>query len=143
MVASLTASPESRADSEVSLKNLSPQAKQVLTQTTGVQVSGQPAGIPPVNRDQLPPELQPAVPGAWARGCGTRRSDRDGLGFRHRRAAIERGIKVSGDTPSRNRVDRERAITLSVQLNPGYSMGDAVKFFEDKIKASGGGLNYK
>ena len=51
--------------------------------------------------------------------------------------------KVSGDTPSRNRVDRERAITLSVQLNPGYSMGDAVKFFEDKIKASGGGLNYK
>jgi multidrug efflux pump len=51
--------------------------------------------------------------------------------------------KVSGDTPSRNRVDRERAITLSVQLNPGYSMGDAVKYFEDKIKAMPGGLNYK
>jgi multidrug efflux pump len=51
--------------------------------------------------------------------------------------------KVSGDTPSRNRVDRERAITLSVQLNPGYSMGDAVKFFEDKIKAMPGGLSYK
>jgi multidrug efflux pump len=50
--------------------------------------------------------------------------------------------KVSGDTPSRNRVDRERAITLSVQLNPGYSMGEAVKFFEDRIKATPG-LNYK
>ncbi|MBW8815606.1 MAG: efflux RND transporter permease subunit [Caulobacterales bacterium] len=50
--------------------------------------------------------------------------------------------KVSGDTPSRNRVDRERAITLSVQLNPGYSMGDAVKFFEDKLKAMPG-VNYK
>jgi multidrug efflux pump len=51
--------------------------------------------------------------------------------------------KVSGDTPSRNRVDRERAITLSVQLNPGYSMGDAVKYFEDKIKGMPGGLNFK
>ncbi len=51
--------------------------------------------------------------------------------------------KVSGDTPSRNRVDRQRAITLSVQLNPNYSMGDAVKFFEDKIHAMPGGLNYK
>jgi multidrug efflux pump len=50
--------------------------------------------------------------------------------------------KVSGDTPSRNRVDRQRAITLSVQLNPGYSMGEAVKFFEDKIHEIGG-VNYK
>jgi multidrug efflux pump len=50
--------------------------------------------------------------------------------------------KVSGDTPSRNRVDRERAITLSAQLNPGYTMGEAVKFFEDKIKETPG-LNYK
>jgi multidrug efflux pump len=50
--------------------------------------------------------------------------------------------KVSGDTPSRNRVDRQRAITLSVQLNPGYSMGDAVKFFEDQIKQTPG-LSYK
>jgi multidrug efflux pump len=50
--------------------------------------------------------------------------------------------KVSGDTPSRNRVDRLRAITLSVQLNPGYSMGEAVKFFEDKLKDVSG-VNYK
>jgi len=48
--------------------------------------------------------------------------------------------KVSGDTPSRNRIDRERAITLSVQLNPGYSMGDAVRFFESKIPP---GVAYK
>jgi len=51
--------------------------------------------------------------------------------------------KVSGDTPSRNRVDRERAITLSVQLNPNYSMGDAVKYFQDKIKQIPGGVSYK
>jgi multidrug efflux pump len=50
--------------------------------------------------------------------------------------------KVSGDTPSRNRVDRQRAITLSVQLNPGYSMGDAVKFFENQIKNMPG-VSYK
>jgi multidrug efflux pump len=50
--------------------------------------------------------------------------------------------KVSGDTPSRNRVDRERAITLSVQLNPGYSIGEAVKFFQDKLNAMPG-VNYK
>jgi multidrug efflux pump len=50
---------------------------------------------------------------------------------------------VSGDTPRRNRVDRQRTITLSVQLNPGYSVGEAVKFFQDQIKAMGGGLSYK
>jgi multidrug efflux pump len=51
--------------------------------------------------------------------------------------------KVSGDTPSRNRVDRQRAITLSVQLNPSYSMGDAVKYFQEKIKQVPGGVSYK
>jgi multidrug efflux pump len=50
--------------------------------------------------------------------------------------------KVSGDTPSRNRVDRQRAITLSVQLNPGYSMGEAVRFFEDQMKTMPG-VSYK
>ncbi|MDB5474552.1 MAG: AcrB/AcrD/AcrF family protein [Phenylobacterium sp.] len=50
--------------------------------------------------------------------------------------------KVSGDTPSRNRVDRLRAITLSVQLNPGYSIGEAVKFFQDKLDAMPG-VSYK
>jgi len=50
--------------------------------------------------------------------------------------------KVSGDTPSRNRVDRQRAITLSVQLNPDYSMGEAVRFFEDQMKKLPG-VSYK
>jgi multidrug efflux pump len=50
--------------------------------------------------------------------------------------------RISGDTPSRNRLDRQRAITLSVQLNPGYAVGDAVKFFEDQLK-SVPGANYK
>jgi hypothetical protein len=50
--------------------------------------------------------------------------------------------KVSGDTPSRNRVDRQRAITLSVQLNPGYSVGEAVRFFEARLKDMPG-VNYK
>ena len=51
--------------------------------------------------------------------------------------------KVSGDTPNRNRVDRLRSITLSIQLNPGYTVGEAVKFFEDEIKKQPTGLNYK
>ncbi|HQT54073.1 MAG TPA: efflux RND transporter permease subunit, partial [Phenylobacterium sp.] len=36
--------------------------------------------------------------------------------------------EVRGDTPDRSRVDRLRAITLSVQLNPGYTVGEAVSF---------------
>jgi len=51
--------------------------------------------------------------------------------------------KVSGDTPNRPRVDRLRAITLSVQLNPGYTVGEAVKFFEAEIRKQPGGLSYK
>ena len=51
--------------------------------------------------------------------------------------------KVSGDTPSRARVDRLRAITLSVQLNPGYTVGQAVKFFQDEIAKEHSGLAYK
>ena len=41
--------------------------------------------------------------------------------------------KVRGDTPDRARVDRLRAIKLSVQLNPGYSAGEAVDFFRAEI----------
>ncbi|MFZ4066905.1 MAG: efflux RND transporter permease subunit [Phenylobacterium sp.] len=41
--------------------------------------------------------------------------------------------KIRGDTPSRDRVDRLRAITLSVQLNPGYTVGEAVSFFQAEI----------
>lgn len=41
--------------------------------------------------------------------------------------------EIQGDTPSRDRVDRLRAITLSVQLNPGYTVGEAVDFFQAEI----------
>jgi len=41
--------------------------------------------------------------------------------------------EVRGDTPDRARVDRLRAITLSVQLNPGYTMGDAIDFFQGEL----------
>jgi multidrug efflux pump len=48
--------------------------------------------------------------------------------------------RVRGDTPDRSRVDRLRAITLTAQLNPGYSMGEAIDFFRaeaDKQNAAG------
>ncbi|WP_340646482.1 efflux RND transporter permease subunit [Phenylobacterium sp.] len=40
---------------------------------------------------------------------------------------------VRGDTPDRSRVDRLRSITLSVQLNPGYTVGEAVTFLQDEV----------
>jgi multidrug efflux pump len=51
--------------------------------------------------------------------------------------------RVSGDTPNRARVDRLRAITLSVQLNPGYTVGQAVGFFQDEIGREHAGLAFK
>ncbi|MET0294083.1 MAG: efflux RND transporter permease subunit [Phenylobacterium sp.] len=41
--------------------------------------------------------------------------------------------RVRGDTPDRPRVDRLRAITLSAQLNPGYTMGEAVTFLQNEV----------
>jgi multidrug efflux pump len=38
--------------------------------------------------------------------------------------------QTSGDTPDRRRLDRQRSITLSADLNPGYTIADAVSFFE-------------
>jgi multidrug efflux pump len=40
---------------------------------------------------------------------------------------------VRGDTPDRARVDRLRAITLSVQLNPGYTVGEAVTYLQAEV----------
>ena len=51
--------------------------------------------------------------------------------------------KVSGDTPNRARVDRLRSITLSMQLNPGYTVGQAVKFLQGEIAREHSGLAYK
>ncbi|HWE46515.1 MAG TPA: efflux RND transporter permease subunit [Caulobacteraceae bacterium] len=39
--------------------------------------------------------------------------------------------EVRGDTPDRERVDRIRSITLTQQLNPGYTVAEAVKFYQD------------
>jgi multidrug efflux pump len=53
--------------------------------------------------------------------------------------------RVRGDTPDRRRVDRLRAITLTAQLNPGYSMGEAIDFLKAeaaKQPAAGGGVKW-
>jgi len=41
--------------------------------------------------------------------------------------------QTSGDTPDRRRLDRQRAISLEADLNPGYTIGDAIAFFEAEI----------
>ncbi|WGM39426.1 efflux RND transporter permease subunit [Caulobacter sp. NIBR1757] len=46
---------------------------------------------------------------------------------------------VRGDVPDRPRVDRLRAITLTMQLNPGYTVADAIDFLKaeaDKQQSS-------
>ncbi|ATC32280.1 AcrB/AcrD/AcrF family protein [Caulobacter vibrioides] len=40
--------------------------------------------------------------------------------------------ELRGDTPDRPRVDRLRSVTLTTQLNPGYTVEDAVAFFKDQ-----------
>jgi multidrug efflux pump len=37
--------------------------------------------------------------------------------------------RIEGDTPDRRRLDRLRSITLTTQLNPGYTARDAIDFF--------------
>lgn len=41
--------------------------------------------------------------------------------------------QTSGDTPDRRRLDRQRAITISADLNPGTTIADAVAFMEAEI----------
>lgn len=40
--------------------------------------------------------------------------------------------QTSGDTPDRRRLDRQRAITLQADLNPGTTIADAMQFLTDK-----------
>jgi len=40
--------------------------------------------------------------------------------------------QLRGDTPDRPRVDRLRSVTLTTQLSEGYTVADAVKFFQDE-----------
>jgi multidrug efflux pump len=44
--------------------------------------------------------------------------------------------KVTGDTPDRERVDRQRAITLTAELAPGYTVAQAVQFYRDEAAKS-------
>jgi multidrug efflux pump len=37
---------------------------------------------------------------------------------------------IRGDTPDRQRVDRQRAITLTAELAPGYTVAEAVAFYQ-------------
>jgi multidrug efflux pump len=41
--------------------------------------------------------------------------------------------ELSGDLAQRQRVDQQRSVTLSANLNPGYTVVDAVKFFEGQV----------
>ncbi|MBI1196306.1 MAG: MMPL family transporter [Phenylobacterium sp.] len=51
--------------------------------------------------------------------------------------------KVRGDTPDRPRIDRLRSVTLTTQLNPGYSMGEAIDFFKAEAGKQPGGMSLK
>ena len=48
--------------------------------------------------------------------------------------------QTSGDTPDRRRLDRQRAITLSADLNPGMTIADAVAFMEEQAAEQPQGL---
>jgi multidrug efflux pump len=39
---------------------------------------------------------------------------------------------LKGDTPSRNRTDRQRSITLTAELAPGYTVAKAIQFYRDQ-----------
>jgi multidrug efflux pump len=47
---------------------------------------------------------------------------------------------VHGDTPNRRRVDKLRSITLTVQLNPGYTVAEAVAFFKAEAAKQPGSM---
>jgi multidrug efflux pump len=51
--------------------------------------------------------------------------------------------QIRGDTPDRSRIDRQRSITLSTQLNPGYSMGEAIAFFRAEAAKQPGSVQIK
>jgi multidrug efflux pump len=42
---------------------------------------------------------------------------------------------IHGDTPSRNRTDRQRSITLTAELAPGYTVAKAIQFYRDQAGA--------
>lgn len=48
--------------------------------------------------------------------------------------------QTSGDTPDRRRLDRQRAITLSADLNPGTTLADAMAFLNAEVDKQPGGV---
>ncbi|HWA60154.1 MAG TPA: efflux RND transporter permease subunit, partial [Caulobacteraceae bacterium] len=48
--------------------------------------------------------------------------------------------KVQGDTPDRERVDRQRSITMTAELAPGYTVAQAVQFYRDLAAKQGPGV---
>ena len=48
--------------------------------------------------------------------------------------------QTSGDTPDRRRMDRQRAITLEADLQPGYTIAEATAFFEDLVAQQPAGV---
>jgi multidrug efflux pump len=49
--------------------------------------------------------------------------------------------EVRGDTPDRERTDRSRSVDLTAQLNPGYTIGEAIAFFEAEVAKQPGGVS--
>ena len=48
--------------------------------------------------------------------------------------------QTTGDTPDRRRLDRQRAISLSADLNPGTTLADAVAFLNAEVAKQPGGV---
>ncbi|HEY3811893.1 MAG TPA: efflux RND transporter permease subunit [Caulobacteraceae bacterium] len=51
--------------------------------------------------------------------------------------------EVRGDTPDRERLDRIRAITLTQQLNPGYTVEQAMTFYRKQAQSLPSGMQIK
>jgi multidrug efflux pump len=51
--------------------------------------------------------------------------------------------RVRGDTPDRERIDRLRSISLTAQLNPGYTVSEAIAFFRTEVAKHPSGFTVK
>lgn len=51
--------------------------------------------------------------------------------------------ELRGDTPDRSRLDRLRSVSLYAQLNPGYTMGEAIEFLQAEVARQPAGVTVK
>jgi multidrug efflux pump len=51
--------------------------------------------------------------------------------------------QIRGDTPDRLRTDRLRSVSLTTQLNPGYTMDEAITFFRSEAAKQPGAVTVK